>query len=72
MAHQVYPSKLCVPKKGLVMVKIQKLPNGQLVITLPKQIALLKQLDKGTIISFQDLDKDSIILKIARENYVKK
>jgi len=60
------------PKKGLVMVKIQKLPNGQLVITLPKQIALLKQLDKGTIISFQDLDKDSIILKIARENYVKK
>ncbi|HLC62955.1 MAG TPA: hypothetical protein VJJ21_01420 [Candidatus Nanoarchaeia archaeon] len=54
------------------MVKIQKLPNGQLVITLPKQIALLKQLDKGTIISFQDLDKDSIILKIARENYVKK
>ncbi len=49
------------------MVKIQKLPNGQLVITIPKQIALLKQLDKGAIISFQDLDKDSIIIKISRE-----
>ncbi|HLC62842.1 MAG TPA: hypothetical protein VJJ21_00825 [Candidatus Nanoarchaeia archaeon] len=54
------------------MVKIQKLPNGQLVITIPKQIALLKQLDKGSIITFQDLDKDSIIIKISREKNGKK
>ena len=54
------------------MVKIQKLPNGQLVITIPKQIALLKQLDKGAIISFQDVDKDSMLIKIAREKNVKK
>ena len=54
------------------MVKIQKLPNGQLVITIPKQIALLKQLDKGSIISFQDVDKDSMLIKIARGENVKK
>jgi len=54
------------------MVKIQKLPNGQLVITIPKQIALLKQLDKGSIISFEDLDRNAIIIKIVREKNGKK
>ena len=48
------------------MVKVQKLPNGQLVITLPKQIALLKGWDKGTKISFKDLDKNSIIIKVEK------
>ena len=48
------------------MVKIQKLPNGQLVITIPKQIALLKGWGKGTKIIFQDQDKDSIIIKVEK------
>jgi len=45
------------------MVKVQKLPNGQLVITIPKQIALLKGWGKGTQIQFLDNDKASVVIK---------
>ena len=65
----------CVDKGiagALIMVKVQKLPNGQLVITIPKQIALLKNWGKSTILTFQDLDKDSIIIRLSKEKNVKK
>ncbi|MFH1849446.1 MAG: hypothetical protein ABH879_04640 [archaeon] len=45
------------------MVKIQKLPNGQLVITVPKQLAILKGWDKGTIVVFKDHSKKSFIIE---------
>ena len=44
------------------MIKIQRLPNGQLVITIPKKLAELKGWDKGTVLSFMDNDKNSLIL----------
>ena len=34
------------------MVKIQKLPSGQLVITIPKRIAEYEQLEKGMELDF--------------------
>lgn len=34
------------------MVKIQKLPNGQLVITIPKQLAEYEGLYKGDELEF--------------------
>ncbi len=34
------------------MVKIQKLPNGQLVITIPKQLAAYEGLGKGDELEF--------------------
>ncbi|MFC1754680.1 hypothetical protein ACFL96_14990 [Thermoproteota archaeon] len=44
------------------MVKIQRLPNGQLVITIPKRLAELKKWDKGTEIIFEDHTKNSYII----------
>ena len=49
------------------MVKIQKLPNGQLVITIPKRLAELKGWDKGINLVFKDHTKDSFILMIKKE-----
>ena len=46
------------------MVKIQKLPNGQLIITIPKRLAEFKGWDKGTDMIFRDHTKDSIILAL--------
>lgn len=45
------------------MVKIQKLPNGQLVITIPKRLAELVNWDKGTEISFKINTKDSFVIE---------
>ena len=45
------------------MIKIQRLPNGQLVITIPKKLAELKNWDKGTILIFKDRDLNSLILE---------
>lgn len=51
------------------MVKLQKLPNGQLVLTIPKQLAALKGWDKGIIITFKEHDKNSFIIEaISRNN----
>ena len=44
------------------MVKIQRLPNGQLVLTLPKQLAQYKGWDKGTEVVFKDHSPTSFIL----------
>lgn len=47
------------------MVKIQKLPSGQLIITLPKRLAEYEGLDKGMELNFKK-HKDGFILEIKR------
>ena len=49
------------------MVKIQKLPSGQLVITLPKLLAEYEGLKKGMELDFKK-HKDGFILEIKRNN----
>lgn len=49
------------------MVKIQRLPNGQLVITIPKRLAELKGWDKGTRLLFKDHSPESFILAVDRK-----
>ena len=48
------------------MVKIQKLPSGQLVITIPKILAEYEGLEKGAEIEFKK-HKDGFILKITKK-----
>lgn len=43
------------------MVKIQKLPTGQLVITIPKKIAEYEGLDKGMEVNFKKHDKGFVL-----------
>jgi bifunctional DNA-binding transcriptional regulator/antitoxin component of YhaV-PrlF toxin-antitoxin module len=45
------------------MVKIQKLPSGQLVITIPKLIAEYEGIKKGMEMEFKK-HKDGFILEI--------
>jgi len=45
------------------MVKIQKLPSGQLVITIPKRIAEYEGLEKGMDLEFKK-HKDGFVLEI--------
>lgn len=47
------------------MVKIQKLPSGQLVITIPKRLAEYEGLNKGTELEFKK-HKDGFILEIKK------
>jgi len=47
------------------MVKIQKLPSGQLVVTIPKVLADYEGLDKGTEIEFKK-HQEGFILKIIK------
>tara|TARA_Y100000310_G_C20677259_1_gene813806 strand:+ start:2628 stop:2795 length:168 start_codon:yes stop_codon:yes gene_type:complete len=44
------------------MVKIQQLPSGQLVITIPKKIAEYEGLDKGEELEFKK-HKSGFLLK---------
>jgi|TARA_Y100000310_G_C20587184_1_gene766067 antitoxin component of MazEF toxin-antitoxin module len=48
------------------MVKIQKLPSGQLVITIPKVLAEYENLEKGAEIEFKK-HKEGFILRIVKE-----
>ncbi len=48
------------------MVKIQKLPSGQLVITVPKLLAEYEGLKKGMELEFKK-HKDGFILKIGKK-----
>ncbi len=48
------------------MVKIQKLPSGQLVITIPKRIAEYEGLEKGMDLEFKK-HKDGFMLEIKKE-----
>lgn len=45
------------------MVKIQQLPSGQLIITIPKKIAEYEGLQKGTELAFHKHD-EGFLLKI--------
>jgi len=47
------------------MVKIQKLPSGQLVITIPKLLAEYEGLDKGTELIFEK-HKDGFLLRVKK------
>ena len=47
------------------MVKIQKLPSGQLVITIPKRLAEYEELERGMDIEFKK-HKEGFILEIKR------
>ena len=48
------------------MVKIQKLPSGQLIVTIPKVLAEYEGLDKGTEVEFGK-HEDGFILKIKKK-----
>jgi len=50
------------------MVKIQRLKNNQLVITIPKNLAELLGWDKGDDIIFKLNTKESFILEKKRKN----
>ncbi len=45
------------------MVKIQKLPSGQLVITIPKRIAEYEGLGKGLELDFRKHKEGFLIVK---------
>tara|TARA_Y100000310_G_scaffold242976_1_gene247315 strand:- start:22058 stop:22201 length:144 start_codon:yes stop_codon:yes gene_type:complete len=47
------------------MVKVQKLPSGQLVVTIPKVLADYEGLDKGAEIEFKK-HKDGFVLKVKK------
>ena len=51
------------------MVKIQKLPSGQLVITIPKLLAEYENLKKGMELEFKK-HKDGFILELSKRNKV--
>ena len=48
------------------MVKIQKLPSGQLVVTIPKVLAEYEGLDKGTEFEFKK-HKEGFLLKVEKK-----
>jgi len=48
------------------MVKVQQLPSGQLVITIPKKIAEYEGLEKGMNIDFKKHSK-GFILEVDKE-----
>lgn len=48
------------------MVKIQQLPNGQLVLTIPKKLAEFKGWSKGRKVIFKD-HVDGVMLEIEKE-----
>lgn len=52
------------------MVKVQKLPTGQLIITIPKILADYEGIKKGTIIQFKK-HKEGFILKIKNKEVEK-
>lgn len=45
------------------MVKIQQLPNGQLILTVPKKLAEFKGWKKGTIVKFKDHSMKSFVIE---------
>jgi bifunctional DNA-binding transcriptional regulator/antitoxin component of YhaV-PrlF toxin-antitoxin module len=49
------------------MVKIQELPNGQLVITIPKRLAEYEGLDKGDELVFEKHEKGFILKRVSEE-----
>jgi hypothetical protein len=47
------------------MVKIQRLPSGQLVITIPKMLAEYEGIDKGMEVDFKK-HKEGFLLKLRK------
>ena len=47
------------------MVKIQKLPSGQLIVTIPKVLAEYEGIDKGTEVEFLKHD-EGFLLKLKK------
>ena len=47
------------------MVKIQQLPSGQLILTLPKILAQYEGLKKGMEVEFKK-HKDGLLLEISK------
>ena len=54
------------------MVKIQQLPNGQLMITIPKRLAELKGWQKGAVVIFRDHSISSFIIEVENKELKKK
>mgnify|MGYP001581950963 CR=1 FL=1 len=54
------------------MVKIQKLPNGQLVLTIPKALAAYEGLDKGVEVEFKKHEKGFLLEIISKKKGEKK
>ncbi len=46
------------------MVTVQKTPNNQLILTIPKKLAEFKNIDKGTEIIFREHTKNTLIIEI--------
>ena len=56
-----------IPKEFFsTMVKVQKLPSGQLVITIPKVLAEYEGLKKGMELEFRK-HKDGFVLSIKKD-----
>jgi len=53
------------------MVKIQKLPSGQLVLTIPKRLAEYEGLTKGMELEFKK-HKEGFLLEVKNEKNNKK
>jgi bifunctional DNA-binding transcriptional regulator/antitoxin component of YhaV-PrlF toxin-antitoxin module len=49
------------------MVKLQQLPNGQLVLTVPKKLAEFKGWKKGTVVKFHDHSQSGFIIEAEEE-----
>ncbi len=49
------------------MVKVQQLPNGQLILTVPKKLAEFKGWKKGTIVKFKDHAPNAFIIEAGTE-----
>lgn len=54
------------------MVKVQKTPNEQLILTIPKKIAEFKNIDKGTELIFREHTKNSLIIEIVKKDVDRK
>lgn len=45
------------------MVKLQQLPNGQLILTVPKKLAEFKGWKKGIIIKFKEHSPNGFVIE---------
>ena len=49
------------------MVKVQRTPNDQLIVTIPKKIAEFKGINKGTKVVFKEHTKNSLVIEIVKD-----
>lgn len=48
-------------------VTVQELKHGQLVITLPRAIAKLKGIEKGTVLEYVENESGELVIKKVKE-----